>query len=110
MSGIRFNVGNSLVLLIQGLESMHNLAQKCIQLKPVSSAHTLLQLMIEILGENIEVCIFRDYNYLLCPTSAASLYSGLIRVFVNDIGCFSRMLESFWSLVSRLIYVFFFPP
>ncbi|XP_065849595.1 nuclear pore complex protein NUP85 isoform X2 [Euphorbia lathyris] len=40
-----------------GLESMYNLAQKCIQLKPMSSPHKLMQLIIGILGENTEVVL-----------------------------------------------------
>lgn len=41
----------------QGIESMYNLAQKCIQLKPRSSTHRLSGLMIGILEENTEVII-----------------------------------------------------
>lgn len=41
----------------QGIESMYNLAQKCIQLKPRSSTHRLSVLMIGILEENTEVII-----------------------------------------------------
>nr|XP_016507506.1 PREDICTED: nuclear pore complex protein NUP85-like [Nicotiana tabacum]XP_016507507.1 PREDICTED: nuclear pore complex protein NUP85-like [Nicotiana tabacum] len=40
-----------------GLESMYNLAQKCIQLKPVSSPHKLFGLVLGILGENTEVVL-----------------------------------------------------
>ncbi|OMP04959.1 Nucleoporin Nup85-like protein [Corchorus capsularis] len=40
-----------------GLESMYNLAQKCIQLKPMASADRLMQLIIGILGENTEVVL-----------------------------------------------------
>ncbi|WCJ29519.1 Nuclear pore complex protein NUP85 [Euphorbia peplus] len=40
-----------------GLESMYSLAQKCIQLKPMSSPHKLMQLIIGILGENTEVVL-----------------------------------------------------
>lgn len=40
-----------------GLESMHNLAQKCIQLKPISNSHKLMGLIIGILGENTEVIL-----------------------------------------------------
>ncbi|KAK7293851.1 hypothetical protein RJT34_16728 [Clitoria ternatea] len=40
-----------------GIESMHNLAQKCIQLKPPSSTHRLAGLMIGILGESTEVVL-----------------------------------------------------
>lgn len=39
----------------QGIESMYNLAQKCIKLKPMSSAHRLTGLLIGILEENTEV-------------------------------------------------------
>lgn len=39
----------------QGIESMYNLAQKCIQLKPPAGTHRLTGLMIGILGENTEV-------------------------------------------------------
>ena len=45
----------NLSILNQGLESMHALAQKCIQLKPISSSHRLMGLIIGILGENTEV-------------------------------------------------------
>ncbi|GAB2223285.1 hypothetical protein Droror1_Dr00017425 [Drosera rotundifolia] len=40
-----------------GLEGMYTLAQKCMQLKPVSHLHSLLRLMIGILGENTEVVL-----------------------------------------------------
>ncbi|XP_060208342.1 nuclear pore complex protein NUP85 [Lycium barbarum] len=40
-----------------GLESMHNLAQKCMQSKPVSSPHKLFGLILGILGENNEVVL-----------------------------------------------------
>ncbi|XP_048227798.1 nuclear pore complex protein NUP85 isoform X2 [Ricinus communis] len=40
-----------------GLESMYSLAQKCIQLKPTSSPHKLMQLILGILGENTEVIL-----------------------------------------------------
>ncbi|KAK7384976.1 hypothetical protein VNO78_30680 [Psophocarpus tetragonolobus] len=40
-----------------GIESMYNLAQKCIQLKPRSSTHRLSGLMIGILEENTEVVL-----------------------------------------------------
>ncbi|KDP34155.1 hypothetical protein JCGZ_07726 [Jatropha curcas] len=40
-----------------GLESMYSLAQKCIQLKPMSSPHKLMQLVIGILGENTEAIL-----------------------------------------------------
>ncbi|CAI9289408.1 unnamed protein product [Lactuca saligna] len=40
-----------------GLESMHVLAQKCIQLKPISTPHKLMSLIIGILGENTEVIL-----------------------------------------------------
>lgn len=40
-----------------GLESMYGLAQKCIQLKPVSHPHSLMGLMVGILGENTEVVL-----------------------------------------------------
>lgn len=40
-----------------GLESMYSLAQKCIQLKPVSQSHSLMRLMVGILGENTEVVL-----------------------------------------------------
>ncbi|KAL5783313.1 hypothetical protein ACOSP7_008342 [Xanthoceras sorbifolium] len=40
-----------------GLESMYNLAEKCIQLKPVACSHRLMGLMIGILSENIEVVL-----------------------------------------------------
>ncbi|KAI3687758.1 hypothetical protein L1987_81460 [Smallanthus sonchifolius] len=40
-----------------GLESMYVLAQKCIQLKPTSSPHKLMRLMLGILQENTEVVL-----------------------------------------------------
>ncbi|KAL5697606.1 Nucleoporin nup85 [Ranunculus cassubicifolius] len=40
-----------------GLEGMYSLAQKCIQLKPQSNSHTLMRLVLGILGENIEVVL-----------------------------------------------------
>ncbi|KAJ4708083.1 Nuclear pore complex protein Nup85 [Melia azedarach] len=40
-----------------GFESMYSLAQKCIQLKPIASSHRLMELIIGILGENIEVVL-----------------------------------------------------
>ncbi|CAJ1972241.1 unnamed protein product [Sphenostylis stenocarpa] len=40
-----------------GIESMYNLAQKCIQLKPQSNTHRLARLMIGILEENTEVVL-----------------------------------------------------
>ncbi|XVE53748.1 hypothetical protein DITRI_Ditri03aG0027700 [Diplodiscus trichospermus] len=40
-----------------GLESMYSLAQKCIQLKPITSADRLMRLIIGILGENTEVVL-----------------------------------------------------
>uniref|UniRef100_A0A803N3A3 Nuclear pore complex protein Nup85 n=1 Tax=Chenopodium quinoa TaxID=63459 RepID=A0A803N3A3_CHEQI len=40
-----------------GLESLYGLAQKCIQLKPVSHPHSLMGLMVGILGENTEVVL-----------------------------------------------------
>ncbi|CAK7353188.1 unnamed protein product [Dovyalis caffra] len=40
-----------------GFESMYNLAQKCIQMKPMSTPHKLLHLIIGIIGENTEVVL-----------------------------------------------------
>ncbi|PSR91780.1 Nuclear pore complex protein [Actinidia chinensis var. chinensis] len=40
-----------------GLESMYSLAQKCMQLKPMSSPHKLMRLLLGIVGENIEVVL-----------------------------------------------------
>ncbi|WJX10065.1 Nucleoporin nup85 [Trifolium repens] len=40
-----------------GIESMYNLAQKCMQLKPPTGTHRLTGLMIGILGENTEVVL-----------------------------------------------------
>ncbi|XP_050212769.1 nuclear pore complex protein NUP85 isoform X2 [Mercurialis annua] len=40
-----------------GLESMYNLAQKCIQLKPSSNPHKLMKLVLGILGDNTEVIL-----------------------------------------------------
>ncbi|GMG99077.1 hypothetical protein Nepgr_000917 [Nepenthes gracilis] len=40
-----------------GLESMYSLAQQCIQLKPVTHRHTLMGLLVGILGENTEVVL-----------------------------------------------------
>ncbi|THG20083.1 hypothetical protein TEA_000636 [Camellia sinensis var. sinensis] len=44
-------------ILNQGLESMYSLAQKCMQLKPMSSPHKLMGLLIGILAENTEVVL-----------------------------------------------------
>ncbi|KAL5988935.1 hypothetical protein ACLOJK_027037 [Asimina triloba] len=40
-----------------GLEGMHTLAQKCMQLKPASTSHKLAKLLLGILGENTEVVL-----------------------------------------------------
>ncbi|KAH0642451.1 hypothetical protein KY290_035281 [Solanum tuberosum] len=40
-----------------GLESMHNSAQKCMQVKPFSISHNLFGLILGILGENTEVVL-----------------------------------------------------
>ncbi|KAF9613026.1 hypothetical protein IFM89_005460 [Coptis chinensis] len=40
-----------------GLEGMYSLAQKCMQLKPLSNPHSLMGLILGILGENIEVVL-----------------------------------------------------
>ncbi|XP_057525061.1 nuclear pore complex protein NUP85 [Amaranthus tricolor] len=40
-----------------GLESMYSLAQKCIQLKPMSRHHSLMGILVGILGENTEVVL-----------------------------------------------------
>ncbi|XP_015085643.1 nuclear pore complex protein NUP85 [Solanum pennellii] len=40
-----------------GLESMHNSAQKCMQVKPASIPHKLFGLVLGILGENTEVVL-----------------------------------------------------
>ncbi|KAE8056612.1 hypothetical protein FH972_013367 [Carpinus fangiana] len=40
-----------------GLESMYSLAKKCMQLKPMTSSHTLIGLVIGILGDNTEVVL-----------------------------------------------------
>ncbi|GAA0159349.1 structural protein [Lithospermum erythrorhizon] len=40
-----------------GLESMFGLAQKCVQIKPVTSHHKLMNLLTGILGENTEVVL-----------------------------------------------------
>lgn len=40
-----------------GFESMYNLAQKCVKMKPLSSPHKLLRLIIGIIGENTEVVL-----------------------------------------------------
>lgn len=40
-----------------GLEGMHSLAQKCMQLKPTSNSSVLMGLLIGILGENAEVVL-----------------------------------------------------
>ena len=44
-----------LFCFVQGLESMHVVAQKCINLKPTSSPHKLMKLLDGIIGENTEV-------------------------------------------------------
>ncbi|KAI4380151.1 hypothetical protein MLD38_006373 [Melastoma candidum] len=43
--------------LTSGLDSMYSLAQKCIQLKPVSKSHKLIRILIGILSENTEVVL-----------------------------------------------------
>jgi hypothetical protein len=43
----------------QGIESMYNLAQKCMQLKPPTGTHRLTGLLIGILEENTEVIVKR---------------------------------------------------
>ncbi|KAL8216880.1 hypothetical protein R6Q57_023717 [Mikania cordata] len=43
--------------LTSGLESMYVLAKKCIQLKPTSSPHKLMRLILGILEENTEVVL-----------------------------------------------------
>ncbi|XP_076886422.1 nuclear pore complex protein NUP85-like [Bidens hawaiensis] len=40
-----------------GLESMYVLAQKCVQLKPISNPHKLMRLILGILAENTEVVL-----------------------------------------------------
>ncbi|XP_019184919.1 PREDICTED: nuclear pore complex protein NUP85 [Ipomoea nil] len=40
-----------------GLENMYNLARKCMQIKPVSSSHKLMNLVLGIFGENAEVVL-----------------------------------------------------
>ncbi|KAK1289041.1 Nuclear pore complex protein Nup85 [Acorus calamus] len=42
---------------VKGLDGTYNLAQKCMQTKPMSQAHTLTSLLIGILGENTEVVL-----------------------------------------------------
>lgn len=37
---------------------MYNLAQKCIQLKPVFNSHKLSRLLVGVLGENTEVMVW----------------------------------------------------
>lgn len=43
--------------LTMGLEGMHNLAQKCMQLKPISDSHRLMGLIVGILEGNTEVVL-----------------------------------------------------
>ncbi|XP_050363703.1 nuclear pore complex protein NUP85 [Argentina anserina] len=43
--------------LTVGLESMYSLAQKCLQLKPMSGPHRLIDIILGILGENTEVVL-----------------------------------------------------
>ncbi|XP_050897355.1 nuclear pore complex protein NUP85-like [Lathyrus oleraceus] len=55
-----------------GIESMYNLAQKCIQLKPPTGTHRLAGLMIGILAENTEVVlaeISREFGPWMVLTS-----------------------------------------
>lgn len=40
-----------------GLESMYSLAQKCMRLKPITSSHRLILLLIGIIGDNTEVVL-----------------------------------------------------
>ncbi|KAL9268823.1 hypothetical protein AKJ16_DCAP14577, partial [Drosera capensis] len=53
------------ILMVQGLEGMYTLAQKCMQLKPVSHLHCLLRLMIGTLGENTESCWLHEERHNL---------------------------------------------
>lgn len=46
-----------MIILLQGLESMYSLAQKCIHLKPITNRHKLMGLLIGILEENTEVTV-----------------------------------------------------
>ncbi|XP_041019286.1 nuclear pore complex protein NUP85 [Juglans microcarpa x Juglans regia] len=40
-----------------GLESMYSLAQKCMQLKPMTISHRLIRLLLGIIGDNTEVVL-----------------------------------------------------
>lgn len=46
-----------MIVLLQGLESMHTLAQKCLHIKPITNHHKLMGLLIGILQENTEVTV-----------------------------------------------------
>ncbi|KAF7830112.1 nuclear pore complex protein NUP85 [Senna tora] len=62
-----------------GIESMYSLAQKCIQSKPVSSAHRLTGLMIGILEENTEVVLAecsREYGPWMVAHAVELLTAG----------------------------------
>lgn len=88
---------------MQGLESMYNLAQKCMKIKPVSGHHKLIELLIGILGENPEV----RFPYLCCQHChqiEALLLKTNHLVFVNHSGCHSRMLKIIWILVRCYVY------
>lgn len=53
---------------LKGLESMYSLAKKCMQLKPMTSSHILIGLVIGIIGDNTEVSNVNQILvvYILC--------------------------------------------
>lgn len=92
--------GIDIFFLIQGLESMYNLAQKCMQSKPASSPHKLMELLTgnswrKYRGEEGGSTLL-TYNVL----SLAFYLSKYYLRFLSGSGCFSSMLKIIWSLVS----------
>ncbi|KAF2285354.1 hypothetical protein GH714_000693 [Hevea brasiliensis] len=62
-----------------GLESMYSLAQKCIQLKPMTIPHKLMRLIVGILGENTEVILAecsRDFGTWMAAHAIEFLTAG----------------------------------
>lgn len=94
----------------QGREGMHSLAQKCMQLKQMSGAPGLLNLILGILSENTEVrrslltCSFwKLERSSIINSDRALIMSGGNMVFFNyTSGCLSRMLKNIWTMVCIL--------
>lgn len=94
----------------QGREGMHALAQKCTQLKQMSGAPGLLNLILGILSENTEVrrsllaCSFCELEaFSIINSGRALIMSGGNMVFFHyTSGCLSRMLKNIWTMVRIL--------